>query len=156
MLKERIVGILKPVAGLVLASFCLAAALSMATCSAGSGNKMVGRWLPDENSRNKYIYEYTSDGKAFAFNNATDTKHALEGRYTIEKKSKDEKGAFVYHVAVKWSGAVYSEETAKWNKWYALVKIDPSGKSMQSQATSNAYREEINTDDRWYESSHRQ
>lgn len=161
MLKERIKGIMKPgragsrTAALALGAFCLAAALSMATCSSGQSSQFVGTWLPDENQRIKYKYEYTADGKVFAYNTAAATKHSLEGRYSIITKTKDAEGAYLYHVAAKWSNATYDEAVAKWNKTYVLVRIDPNGRTMQSQADNTDYPAEFNTDDRWYGSHHK-
>jgi beta-lactamase regulating signal transducer with metallopeptidase domain len=162
MLKERITGIMKPgraegrSAAIALGAFCLAAALSMATCSSGSNQQLVGSWIPDEGQRNTYKYEYTADGKVFASARPFRAKPDLEGRFTVESRKKDAQGATIYTIAAKWSGGTYDEAVAKWNKWYTLVKIDPSGKSMQSQSNGNAYPAAFNPDDRWYGTHHKQ
>jgi hypothetical protein len=162
MLKERIKGILKPgraegrSAAIALGVFCLAAALSMATCSSDSGKQLVGSWLPDEGQRSSFKYEYTADGKVFAYSRPFRVKPDMEGRFTVESRKKDAQGASIYAIAAKWSGPTYDEAVAKWNKVYVLVRIDPSGKLMQSQSNSTAYPVAFNTDDRWYGTHHKQ
>lgn len=160
MLKRRIEGILELGEGpgaragnrraaWVLRAFCLAAALSVFTCAAPLG-KLEGTWAPEAGSRNPYKYAYPADGKCLAFTPATSSIPSMEGRYKVEKKWSDPDGSTWYRLDARWSVGAYDEASASQNRWFILIRIDPDGTRMESQASTSGFPESLNPSDRWY------
>lgn len=132
-----------------MAEFSLVVSLSVFTCAAPIGN-LEGTWVPEADSHNKYKYSYPADGKCLAFTPATASIPAMEGRLKVEKKWSDPDGSTWYRLNARWSVGAYDEAAAARNRWFILIKIDPAGTRMESQASTYGYPENLNPGDRWY------
>lgn len=132
-----------------MAVFCLLPLLAIACASrpaAATGTeKLHGTWANKEYFGTYWTHTFTMypDGRETWFQKSDVDSPTGESRYVIDKKWNGADGSAWYQLTIMWSFASYKEEVAKSNKIYSLIRIDPSGRTLEVEDSSMTWPSEF-------------
>jgi hypothetical protein len=122
----------------VLPSFGILVALLLISCSPKGHETLYGTWV---NSSGTGIYNWTFFPGGTSMYTNKDGSIKTEGRVVIAKKWIDAKGYTWYMISTKYHIAPYKELGSQLS--YTLMKIDPSGKTMETDSSREGYPKEF-------------
>ncbi len=114
--------------------------LLAASCNSAKVDNLYGTWVTPS-GEGYYKYVFNPDGTG-SYESKTGSEK-MECRFTIEKKWSDAQGATWYMQKLTWSSSPYNDKNIV--IWYALNKVDPGGKTRESDASTLGYPKDLSS-----------
>ena len=112
--------------------FCLFLLLPLfaITYSLGAGEYLYGTWV-QRGDAGYYKFSWNADGRGQQYDKSMPNSPCNEGEFVIEKQWSDPKGNTWYNLRAKWTSMPVP--------WYALIRVDRSGKVSEFDASYSGY-----------------
>jgi len=117
--------------------------ISVAAHAQNESEALCGTWIDDTAQTGGYKWVFAPDGTAFRYKRESDEPY-YEGRYSIEKKWKDENGNTLYQCYTQWSLYPYKESKVI-EKYFILFLIDVLGETVRSVWSQRNYPEDLHS-----------